>query len=103
MRVKVAIMAILGVLLLAGVAEGAYQLRFGYAKRAIQQFTAGVCSELEGCNGWHVGPCRRRSLHRIDCLSTVRSREGGACSWVTIAVLPPNAPDVLIHHKRIVC
>lgn len=103
MKIKVAILALLAVLAFAGVAKGAYQLRFGYAKHSIQQLTAGVCSELEGCHDWSVGPCQRRSLHRIDCVSTVKSREGGACSWVTIAVLPPNATDVKLHHKRIVC
>lgn len=106
MRLKVAVLALLGVLLIASlapVAEGAYQLRFGYAKRAISRFTSSVCNELEGCVGWKVGPCRRRSLHRIDCVSTVRSREGGGCSWVTIAVLPPTASDVILHHKRILC
>jgi hypothetical protein len=103
MRIKIAVATLLGVLLLAGVADGAYQLRFGYAKRAIQRFTADTCRELEGCNDWRVGPCTRRSLHRIDCVSRVFSREGGGCAWVTIAVLPPNSYDVQIRHKRIHC
>lgn len=103
MRIKIAIATVLGVLLLAGAAQGAYQLRFGYAKRSIQRFTADVCSELEGCKDWRVGPCTRRSLHRIDCVSRVFSEEGGACAWVTIAVLPPSSYDVQIRHKRIRC
>lgn len=103
MRIKVAILALLGVLLMAGVAESAYQLRFGYAKRAIARLTSDVCGDLEGCVGWKVGPCQRKSLHRIDCVSTVRSREGGGCRWVTIAVLPRRTADVRLHHKRILC
>ncbi|MGB7588554.1 MAG: hypothetical protein WBM00_07585 [Solirubrobacterales bacterium] len=103
MRIKIVVAAVLGLLLFAGVAEGAYQLRFGYAKRAIQQYTAEVCRGLEGCNDWRVGPCTRRSLHRIDCVSRVFSHEGGACAWVTIAVLPPIANEVQLHHKRILC
>jgi hypothetical protein len=102
-KIKVAVLALIALLAMATLAEGAYQLRFGYAKRAISRFTSGVCNELEGCSGWRVGPCRRRSLHRIDCLSTVRSRQGGGCKWVTIAVLPPTASDVILHHKRILC
>lgn len=99
---KIAVAALLGVLLLGGVA-GAHQLRFAQAKRTVKHFTAEVCNQLEGCNGWRVGPCTRRSPHRIDCVSRVFSRQDGVCRWMTIAVLPRNAYNIQIHHKRIIC
>lgn len=102
MRVKIAVAALLGVLLFGGLA-GAHQLRFAPAKTAVKRFTADVCGQVEGCNGWRVGPCTRRSPHRIDCVSRVFSRQDGVCRWVTIAVVPRNANDLRIHHKRITC
>lgn len=102
MRIKVAVAAILGLLLFAGIA-GAHKLPFGYAKTEIKRFTAGVCAEADACRNWSVGPCRRRSLHRVDCASRLFSNEGGNCAWVTIAVVPSNSTEVRIHHKRILC
>jgi hypothetical protein len=102
MRIRVVIAAVLGLLLFAGVAE-AHKLSFGAAKTEIKRFTAEVCAEAEGCRNWRVGPCRRRSLHRIDCVSQLFSREGGSCGWVTIARVSANSDEVQIHHKRIVC
>lgn len=102
MRIKVAFLAIAGLLLFAGVA-GAHKMPFGVAKTEIKRFTAEVCAELEGCRNWSVGPCQRRSFHRIDCVSKVFSDEGGACAWVTIARVASNSTEVQIHHKRILC
>jgi hypothetical protein len=102
MRVKVMAAAVLGVLLLVGVAE-AHKVPFGVAKSEVRRFTAEVCSETEGCKSWKVGPCARRSLHRIDCTSTFFFREGLDCSFVTIAIAPPKRYEVNIHRKRIVC
>ncbi|HEY5816632.1 MAG TPA: hypothetical protein VIS95_09905 [Solirubrobacterales bacterium] len=102
MRVKVAIAALLGVLAMAGVAE-AHKLPVGEAKQSIRRATAGVCQELEGCKNWSVGPCQRKSLHRVDCVSTVSDQEGTACSWVTIARVPANSYEIRVHHKRIFC
>jgi hypothetical protein len=102
MRLKVAIVALLGVLLMAGVA-GAHKLPVGAAKQAIRQTTSEVCRELEGCKNWRVGPCQRKSLHRVDCVSEVKNREGAVCAWVTIARVPARSYEIQIHHKRIVC
>lgn len=103
MRTKVAIAALLGAFLLtAGVAE-AHKLPYGAAKRAIQQETAAVCQELEGCKNWSVAPCQRKSLHRVDCVSRVSNGEGGSCAWVTIARVPANSYTIHVHHKRIFC
>ena len=102
MRIKVAIAALLGVLLMAGVAS-AHKLPVGEAKQAIRQTTSGVCQEIEGCRNWSVGPCQRKSLHRVDCVSKVTNREGTACAWVTIARVPANSYEIRVHHKRIFC
>lgn len=102
MRIKVAIAALLGVLLMAGVAE-AHKLPVGEAKQAIRQETSAVCQELEGCRNWRVGPCQRKSLHRVDCVSNVTNGEGGNCTWVTIARVPANSYEIRVHHKRIFC
>ncbi len=95
------IAAVLGLLVLAGVAE-AHKLPFGIAKTEIKRFTADVCAETEGCRNWRVAPCQRKSLHRIDCVSTLVLPEG-SCSWVTIALAPKDLYEVRIHHKRILC
>ena len=93
---------LLGLLVTVGVAE-AHKLPAGVAKHAIQQTTADVCHELEGCSNWRVGPCQRKSLHRVDCVSQVKDREGGVCSWVTIARIPSRSYEIQVHHKRIIC
>jgi hypothetical protein len=102
MRIKVAISAILGLLLFVGVAE-AHKMPFGYAKVQIKRFTAEICAETEGCKNWSAGPCTRRSLHRVDCVSRLYFPEGGSCAWVTIARAPANSYEARIHHKRILC
>ena len=102
MRIKVAISAILGLLLFAGVAEG-HKMPFAYAKTEIKRFTAEICAETEGCKNWSVAPCQRRSLHRVDCVSRLYFAEGGGCSWVTIARARRNEYRATIHHKRILC
>lgn len=103
MRVKVAIAALLGAFLLTAAVAQAHKLPMGAAKRAIQQETAGVCQELDGCKNWSVGPCERKSFHRIDCVSRVTNGEGGDCAWVTIARVPANSYTIHVHHKRIFC
>lgn len=103
MRSKIAIAALLGAfLVMAGAAE-AHKLPVGEAKQAIRQETSAVCQELEGCRNWSVGPCQRKSLHRVDCVSRVTNREGGNCAWVTIARVPSNSYTIRVHHKRIFC
>lgn len=101
MRVKVMIVALAGLLLLAGVAE-AHKLPFGVAKTNIKRLTADICAETEGCRNWKVSPCQRKSDHRVDCVSTLFLPEG-SCSWVTIARAPKDLYEVRLHHKRIFC
>ena len=101
MRVMVTIAAVLGLLLIGGVAQ-AHKIPMGIAKSEIRRFTAEVCRETEGCRNWRVGPCERRSFHRIDCVSRLIGT-GGSCAWVTIARAPKDLYEVRIHHKRIIC
>jgi hypothetical protein len=99
---KLVAAVVLGALLLAGVAQ-AHKVPFGFAETEIRRFTADVCKKAEGCKNWQVTSCNRRSDHRVDCLSTFFFRDGGECSFETIAVAPPKRYVVNIHHKRIVC
>ena len=101
MRARLATCAGLALLLTVGVAE-AHKMPFGVAKSEIKRFTAEVCAEADECRNWSVGPCRRRSLHRIECVSGVHLPEGD-CAWVTIARAPANLYEVRIHRKRVFC
>jgi hypothetical protein len=83
--------------------EGEYQLEFGFAKRAISHETAQLCNETQGCVNWAVRPCRRRSWHRVDCLSRLYGENGTTCSFVAIAVWPPSSNHLILHHKRFAC
>jgi hypothetical protein len=102
MRVKVAVAAVLGLLLMVGVAQ-AHKLPHGVAKTEIKRLTADICNQTEGCRNWKVGPCQRKSDHRVDCVSTLVMEEGVTCSWVTIARAPRDLYEVRLHHKRIFC
>ncbi|HWM53917.1 MAG TPA: hypothetical protein VNO20_00810 [Solirubrobacterales bacterium] len=102
MKAKLVVAAALGMLVFAGVAE-AHKVPFGFAKTEVKRFTADICAQTEGCQNWRVAPCNRRSLHRIDCVSTFFFREGLDCSFVTIAIAPPKRYVVNIHRKRIIC
>lgn len=102
MRIRVVVAALACLLLMAGVAQ-AHKLPFGLAKTEIKRLTADVCGETEGCRNWKVSPCQRKSLHRVDCVSTLFLPEGGSCAWVTIARAPKDLYEVRLHHKRIFC
>jgi hypothetical protein len=105
MRIKVAVAAILGLLVFVGVVgvASAHKLPFSLAKTEIKRLTADICGETEGCRNWRVTSCRRRSLHRVDCVSQLFLSEGGSCAWVTIARAPKDLYEVRLHHKRIFC
>jgi len=102
MRLKVALAAVVGLLALAVVAE-AHVVPFGLAKREIRRETATLCTNTNGCVNWKVGPCKRQSYHRIDCVSRLIGENGVSCSFVVIARAPSHLYEVRIHHKRIVC
>jgi hypothetical protein len=96
-------MAVTGLLVLSAAAAEAHVIPFGLAKREIRRATAEVCSETSGCVNWRVGPCRRQSNHRVDCLSQLEGENGVNCSFVTIARAPPERYEVIVQHKRVVC
>jgi hypothetical protein len=102
MRIKLAVAAILGLLLIP-VAADAHVLPMGIARKFIRQEVATVCSQTEGCSSWKVGPCRRQSFHRIDCLARLHGQSGATCQFVVIARVPANSYNVAIHRKRITC
>jgi hypothetical protein len=83
--------------------DGEYQLEFGFAKRAISSETAALCGSTKGCSNWSVKPCRRRSWHRVDCVSRLYGENGETCVFVSIAVWPPSSNHLMLHHKRIFC
>jgi len=83
--------------------QGEYQVKFGFAKRAISRETAALCGKTVGCANWSVGPCRRQSWHRIDCVSNLYGENGVTCRWVSIAVWPPWSDHLILRHKRITC
>jgi hypothetical protein len=102
-KLLVGVTAIVALLALAAVASANFQLRFGPAKRAISQETARICSQVDGCKSWSVHPCKRQSLHRIDCLSNYLFTDGTICSSVTTATYRLYAEAIVINHKRIRC
>jgi hypothetical protein len=102
MRMKVALAAVLGLLLLVPLAQ-AHKVPVGLAKSEIRRATADICAETAGCVNWRVGPCARQSFHRIDCVSRFDGENGVTCSFVTIARAPADRYEVVLHHKRITC
>ena len=102
-KLLVGVSATVALLAFAAIASANFQLRFGPAKRAISQETAQICSQVSGCKSWSVHPCRRQSLHRIDCLSNYLFSDGTVCNSVTTAAYRLNAEEIVINHKRIRC
>jgi hypothetical protein len=103
MRFKVALAAALALLLLLAVSADAHKMPFGVAKAEIRRATADLCAETSGCVNWHVGPCRRRSFHRVDCVSGFDGENGTRCAFVTIAHVSARSYTIIIHHKRVFC
>jgi hypothetical protein len=102
MKLKISLLAIAATLLFASAAS-AHVLPFGLAKRAIAQTTASICADANECRSWSVQPCRRQSLHRVDCLANFFFPEGRKCSGVIIARVRSNSYDLILQHKRLIC
>lgn len=65
----VPVLAVLGLLVLAGSAEAFHwRMTYGQAKNESKHFARQLCEEDRECIGWGVGQCRRRSESRFDCL-----------------------------------
>jgi hypothetical protein len=102
MRTNVAVAAIVSLLLLPAAADG-HVLPMGVARKYIRQEVAAVCGQTNGCSNWKVGPCRRQSYHRIDCLARLSGESGATCQFVVIARVGAGSYEVAIHRKRIIC
>jgi hypothetical protein len=102
MRIKVAVAAIVALLLLPVAANG-HVLPMGIARREIRRETAALCAATTGCVNWQVGPCRRQSFHRIDCLARLLGESGATCQFVVIAHVAARSYEITIHHKRVTC
>jgi hypothetical protein len=70
MKIKLGIAALAAFLILVGSAEAfQWHLGYGQAKHATRVFAEEVCREEHKCIGYAVGPCKRASASRIDCLA----------------------------------
>ena len=68
MKLKVAVLAVAGLLVMAGAADAfQWRMSWGQAKRESKIYAKETCAELSDCIGWGVGTCKRRSLSRFDC------------------------------------
>jgi hypothetical protein len=103
MKIRLAVLALVGLLAAFAAVAQAHIVPMGYAKGEIRRATADLCAETSGCVNWSVGPCRRQSYHRIDCVSKFEGENGRRCAFVTIARAPSHRFEVAIHHKRVVC
>ena len=70
MRISVAIAALAVSWALAGTAEAfQWHLGYGQAKHATRVFAEESCHQDHKCVGYAVGPCKRASESRVDCLA----------------------------------
>lgn len=70
MRAKVALAALAAFLCLVGVAQGfQWFLPYGQAKQATKEFAEETCRQDHKCRAYHVGPCKRQSHSRVDCVA----------------------------------
>lgn len=70
MRIGVAIAVLAAFMCLAATAEAfEWHLGYGQAKHATREFAEGTCRAERKCIGYAVGPCKRVSNSRIDCLA----------------------------------
>jgi hypothetical protein len=70
MGTKVAIAAFAASLAFVGSAQAfQWHLGYGQAKHATKEFAEESCREDRKCSGYAVGPCRRVSNSRVDCVA----------------------------------
>ena len=75
MRIKVVLLAMVGLLVLAGSAEAfKWRMSYGQAKSESKLFALETCREIPECTNWRVQTCRRRSLSRFDCTINLFAR-----------------------------
>jgi hypothetical protein len=75
MKVKIALLAVAGLLVMAGSADAfKWRMAYGQAKSESKVFAKETCREIPECTGWGVGPCLRRSPSRFDCTIGIFAR-----------------------------
>lgn len=70
MRIWVGVAALVAFLTLVGTAEAFHwHLGYGQAKHATREFAEETCRAERKCIAYAVGPCKRISESRVDCLA----------------------------------
>lgn len=83
MKLRIVLLSLVAVLLLSAVAEAAYFLPFGQARRLSKVWTREAC-EARGpsCGSWKVGHCARIAQERVDCVAAVAFKSGEFCVFI---------------------
>jgi hypothetical protein len=69
MKLKVALLALVGILVIAGSAEASrWYVRYGQAKNTAKAYSKQACERDSECIAWGAGKCSRRSSARFDCI-----------------------------------
>jgi len=69
MKLKIALLALAGLLVIAGSAEGSsWYVTYGQAKNTAKAYSKLSCERDNECVAWGAGKCSRRSSARFDCL-----------------------------------
>lgn len=83
MKVKVVLLSIVAVLALSAVAEAAYFLPFGQARRLTKLWVKESCDARgPSCETWKVGHCARIAAERVDCVADLIFRSGEFCVFI---------------------
>ncbi|GEM_PF-6678347 len=83
MKIKVALLCLVGMLLLSATAEAYYYLPFGQARRVTKLWTREACEDRgPSCTTWKVGHCARIATTRVDCAADIILRDGGYCVFI---------------------
>jgi hypothetical protein len=83
MKVKVVLSSLVAVLLLSAVAEAAFFLPFGQARRLSKVWVREACEERgPSCATWKVGHCARIAAERVDCVAAIVFHSGEFCVFI---------------------
>jgi hypothetical protein len=88
MKLKIALLAIAGLLLFVGVAEASgWYVSYGKARNTAKAYAKQECERDSECIAWGAGRCTRRSSSRFDCLVAnfypgVAAGEEIECQWI---------------------
>jgi len=100
MRIKLVVLAVLGVLLAASAAE-AQVLSIATARKEIRRDAVENCKKA--CIEIEVNQCTRRSPRRVSCHARAEFRDESECLWQAIAILKAGSSKVRIRIRNEVC